>query len=292
MVEAAHSLIPKRIVQFWVPRGDAEIKVQLPLVNRAVMSNLRLLNPDFEYVFFYGNEVEEFVYREFPQYREVFNSFPFPIQRFDFFRYLAVYRYGGFYFDLDVLLAEGLSSLLKYGCVFPFEGLTLSHLLRNHCNMDWQIANYAFGAAAGHPFLEAVIENCIRAQKDPDWVKPMMRGFPLLFRNEYLVLNSTGPGLISRTMGENPGLARAVTVLFPDGDVCDASTWNRFGDLGVHLMDGSWRAGASWFHRRLARFWRDLRLRKLMKTSAMLGKKRHHPPQSIDVASQEQSQPS
>src|SRR6266446_1187968 len=75
---------------------------------------------------------------------------------------------------------------------FPFEGLTLSDFLRNQHKMDWEIGNYAFGAAAGHPFLEAVIENCVRAQKDPSWVKHMMRGLPYFLRAEYYVLNTTG----------------------------------------------------------------------------------------------------
>jgi hypothetical protein len=35
-------------------------------------------------------------------------------------------------------------------------------------------------------------------------------------------------------------LAKTVRVLFPD-DVCDVGNWNRFGDIGVHLMEGSWR---------------------------------------------------
>src|SRR6202021_4137943 len=123
-----------------------------------------------------------------------------------------------------VMLASDLSSLLNSGCVFPFEGLTLSRYLRKHYKMDWEIGNYAFGAAAGHPFLEAVVENCVRAQKEPGWVKPMMRGLPFLFRDEFLVLNTTGPGLLSRTLAENKKLAKGVTVLFPD-DVCDMTNW-------------------------------------------------------------------
>jgi hypothetical protein len=247
------------------------------------MANLQLLNPDYEYLFFDDDAVEHFVDSEFPEYRRTFDRFQFRIQRYDFFRYLAVYRLGGFYFDLDVLLAEGLSTLLNRGCVFPFEGLTLSSFLRNQCNMDWQIGNYAFGAAPGHPFLKAIIDNCIRAQCDPDWVKPMMLGFPRLLRNEFFVLNSTGPGLISRTLGENPSLAKEPSVLFPDGDVCDRSNWNRFGDLGVHLMDGSWRMNSSWLGRRLALYWQALTFRKLMKKSIALGKTRRHPLKSAEV---------
>ncbi len=263
-----HDLIPKLIIQ----TGK---QLEQPLYNRAVMANIRLLNPDFEYLFFDDRGVEEFIDREFPQYRAVFDSFPFPIQRYDFFRYLAVYRYGGFYFDLDVLLVSGLSDLLDSGCVFPFEGLTFSHFLRNHHQMDWEIGNYAFGAAVGHPFLKAVIENCVRAQKDPGWVKPMMRGAPPLFRSEYTVLNTTGPGLISRTLAENKELAKTVTVLFPD-DVSDLRKWNCFGDLGIHLMDGAWRTKSGFVRRKLAQYWELWETKKLVKQSIRLGKTRHH----------------
>src|SRR5450432_3142244 len=239
--------ITKRIIQ----TGKS---LDQPLRNRAAMSNVRLLNPDYEYLFFDDEGVEKFVQQEFPEYREAYDSFQFPIQRFDFFRYLAVYRYGGFYFDLDVLLSSGLSDLLNTGCVFPFEGITLNHFLRNHFKMDWEIGNYAFGAAAGHPFLRAVIENCVKAQKDPEWLKPMMHGLPPLFRTEFLVLNTTGPGLISRTLAENTELAETVTVLFPP-DVCDVRSWNCFGDLGIYLMDGTWRTKSSFLHRRVAQYW-------------------------------------
>jgi len=258
--------IPKRIIQ----TGKTVLQ---PLRNRAMASNIRLLNPDYEYVFFDDERVEEFIDGEFPQYRAVFDSFRFPIQRYDFFRYLAVYRHGGFYFDLDVLLATGLSGLLESGCVFPFEGLTFSYFLRTQRKMDWEIGNYAFGAAPGHPFLEAIIENCVRAQKDPAWVKPMMRRMPRLFRSEFFVLNTTGPGLISRTLAENPELAKEVTVLFPD-DVCDVSTWNCFGDFGIHLMEGSWRVKTGRVRRRLAQNWEAWKLQSLLKQSASLGKAR------------------
>lgn len=238
-------------------------------------SNLRLLNPDFEYLFFDDEQVRNFLDRECPKYRLVFDGFRFPIQRYDFFRYLVVHRYGGFYFDLDVLLASGVSELLESGCVFPFEGLTLSNFLRSRHEMDWEIGNYAFGAAAGHPFLEAVIENCVRAQRDPQWVKPMLRGLPAMFREEFLILNTTGPGLLSRTLAENPELGRTVRILFPE-DVCDPKSWNRFGDLGLHFMDGSWRTKSGFLRRRLAQYWEIWKLRGLLRQSRKLGKTRHY----------------
>jgi mannosyltransferase OCH1-like enzyme len=143
--------IPLRIIQTARDRD-------LTLKQRAFSANLRLLNPDHEWRFFDNGDVHQFVRDEFPRFRDVFEAFAFPIQRYDFFRYLAVYRLGGFYFDLDVLLASRLSELPASSCVFPFEGLTFSRLLRKY-GMDWELGNYAFGAAAGHPFLEAVIDN-------------------------------------------------------------------------------------------------------------------------------------
>jgi hypothetical protein len=200
--------IPKRIIQ----TGKT---VPQSLRTRAMVSNLRLLHPEYEYLFFDDAAVAKFLDEEFPQYRAVMDAFRFPIQRHDFFRYLAVYRYGGFYFDLDVLLASGLDGLLESGCVFSFEGLTFSHFLRNQLHMDWEIGNYGFGAAPGHPFLGAIIENVVRAQKDPAWVKPMLRGLPPLSKTEFYVLYTTGPGLVTRTFAENPDLAKTVTVMFP-----------------------------------------------------------------------------
>ncbi len=181
--------------------------------------------------------------KNFPEYRSIFDSFRVPIQRYDFFRYLAVYHFGGFYFDLDVFLASGLADLLDFGCVFPFEELTINVFLRREYGMDWEIGNYAFGAAAGHPFLHAIIKNCVKAQTGPaSGHDAMMRSIPRMFREDYYVPNTTGPGLVSRTLAEYPDAAKQVKVLFPE-NVCDSTNWHRFGAFGVHLMGGTWRKG-------------------------------------------------
>jgi len=257
--------IPRRIIQTAKQR-------QLSLKQRAFATNVQLLNPGYETCFFDNREVDRFIDREFPQHRATFDAFTFPIQRYDFFRYLAVYRLGGFYLDLDVLLTTGLSNLRNGGCVFPFEGLTFSRLLRDF-GMDWEIGNYAFGAVAGHPFLAAVIENCVRAQRDPSWVRPMMRGVPPLSRLDHYVLYTTGPGLLSRTLAENPAIASTVTVLFPE-DVCDVQSWNQFGTVGLHMMDGTWRRGTSLLRRRLAQRWEVWAMNRLLRESRARGASR------------------
>lgn len=246
------SEIPRRIIQ------TARSRDLNPLAKAAAM-NLKLLHPSWEYRFFDDAAILEFVAAEFPQHLGIFRAFPRSIQRVDFFRYLAVFRLGGFYFDLDVFLSERLDDLVAKDCVFPFEELTLNRFLREQ-HGDWEIGNYGFGAKPGDPFLAQVIENCVRAQRDPSWVDPMMGDLPSFVRGEFHVLNTTGPGLITRTLFENPALAANVTVLFPR-DVRDERSWHQFGDYGVHAMDGSWRTKGSFVRRRLALWW-EMRTRK------------------------------
>lgn len=258
--------IPKRLIQ--TGRGR-----QLPVKLQAAVANLKLLNPDFEYFYFDDAAVNEFLREEFPEYQSIFDGFPFPIQRYDFFRYLAVYRLGGFYFDLDVFLCSGLSGLLTAECVFPFEDLNMSQYLRRNYGMDWHIGNYAFGSVPGHPFLKAVIDNCVKAQTDPKWTKSTMKGTTRFLRDDYWVLNTTGPGLISRTLAENPKLASMVSVLFPD-DVCDTRTWHHFGKIGVHLMEGTWRKQRGFLMNRLLLYWEAWKMKSFARESFVRGKLR------------------
>src|SRR5436190_9078573 len=266
---SASATIPRQIIQ----TGKSRV---LTGAAKAAAANLSLLHPDWNFLFFDDADVRKFIAREFPEYESVFNAFPRNIQRYDFFRYLAVYRLGGFYFDLDVFLWQSLDSLLEHDSVFTFEELTVNRHLREQHRMDWELGNYAFGARADSPFLKAVIENCVRAQREPSWVAPMMQGIPRLFRTDLAVLNTTGPGLVTRTFAENPELARDVKVLFPE-DVCDSQQWHHFGTYGVHLMEGSWRDRGGFIRRRLACLWEDRLKRRLMPESIRLGKTRSAP---------------
>ena len=264
--------IPRRFIQIYVREASSG----LPPLAKAAMTNLRLLHPDWEHLFFDDLEVSRFMASESPLHQSVFNGFRYPIQRFDFFRYLAIFRLGGFYFDLDVLLSRPISDLTCYEAVFPFEELTLSRYLRRQYGMDWEIGNYGFGAVAGHPLIKAIIQNCVRAQREPNWIEPMMQGIPRFFRSWFYVLNTTGPGLVSRTLAENLDLVPDVTILFPD-DVCDERNWHQFGNFGVHVQGASWRSKDGYFRRRLANLWQSWARRRVLRESRARGKSRSIP---------------
>ena len=139
--------------------------------------------------------------------------------------------------------------------------------------MDWEIGNYVFGAIKGHPFLRAIIENCVRAQRDPEWVQPMMRSIPRLCRDEYYVLNSTGPGLVSRTLAEYPDAITQVEVLFPE-NVCDTQYWSMFGKYGVHVRQGLWHKRGGFLRSRLIAAWMAWTTKKSVKESLKFGRRR------------------
>ena len=163
--------------------------------------------------------------------------------------------------------------LLEFSCVFPFEHLSIHNFLCNEYGMDWEIGNYGFGAAAGHPFLGAIIKNCVRAQQRPDWVQPMMKSIPRIFHREFFVLATTGPGLVSRTLAEYPGACDQVKVLFPE-DVCDPNSWYCFGAYGVHLQVGTWKKRKGLVPRVVHRLWELTTRKALLKESLKRGPKR------------------
>ena len=258
-------MIPMRIVQ----TGPANV----PLLIQSAMQNVRLLHPDFDFRFFDDEMVDCLILEYFPEFRAESTHFRFRIQKYDFFRYLAIYHFGGFYLDLDVFLVHNVAPLLPQRCVFPFEELAESSYFWKQFRMDWQIGNYAFGAEAGHPFLAAIIENCLRAKRDAQWVKPMLKGIPRPLRDSFYVLNTTGPGLVSRTLAENPQMRDSIHLLFPE-DVCDRRCWHRFGTYGVHHMIGSWRSVSGMGGRMVERLWGRWNLSRILKQAAIRGKTR------------------
>lgn len=258
-------MIPKLIIQTGPPK--------LPLLLKSAMVCAKLLHPEFEYRFFDDAMIEAFVAEHFPDYEAEYRSFRFRIQKYDFFRYLAVYHFGGFYLDLDVFLARSLEPLLSKPCVFPFEELAEGRYFWDRFQMDWLMGNYAFGAEPGHPFMAALIQNCLRAKREPEWVQPMMRGIPHSLQDEFYILNTTGPGMVSRTFAENPQLAGQVDILFP-ADVCAPETWHHFGDYGAHHMVGSWRRGKGYLDRLLIRLWGHSNMRRLLREGRARGQRR------------------
>ena len=216
--------IPRRLIQ----TGKSS---ELKPTARAAVANLTLLHPDWDYLFFDDAAVSRFVTSEFPQYEPIFNGFRHPIQKFDFFRYLAVFRLGGFYFDLDVFLSESVSIRCATTIAsFPSRELTLNRFLRRRHAMDSGRSVTVLLAPRQATAFSKQSSRVRSSQRDATWRAQMVNGIAGGLRSEFYVFNTTGPGLLCRTLAENREAAQEVKVLFP-ADVCDSETWHQLGAM-------------------------------------------------------------
>ena len=83
----------------------------LPKQLEELSNKIKLNNPNFKYLFFDDNAIVNFMKICMPEYIDFFVNLKHKIQQIDFFRYLAVYYYGGIYLDLDIDINHNLDEL-------------------------------------------------------------------------------------------------------------------------------------------------------------------------------------
>lgn len=240
-------MIPRRIIHVWVGKPDEP----LSLLHQAALANCRLLHPDWEHVLFDMPSMIDFIGQH--HYGHLFENGPVKIRDFDLFRLLAVYQLGGFYFDMDVLLAHSLELLCDSRAVFTFEEPTINPELRRY-GLNFEIANYGFGAEAGHPFIGALIEEWLSSTRGTA-ADHMLSAIPRIFRPQFDAPIRTGPGMVSRCWANSPRARHDVRLLRPSGDLWDRRTWCNFGGYGHHLAEGSWRTKFGCVRSKLMRLW-------------------------------------
>lgn len=160
-------MIPKRIFCTHISQHTLEPKLKYCL------NLMQEMHPKWEFVFFSDGDSREFVKREFvkrelPSYLELYDWYPRPVLKADLFRLLVVYRQGGFYLDTDFLLKKKLDPLCREKAVFAYEHV-IDEKNYNLRYPTWlrageeklTVANYAFGAEAGHPFLATILEELV-----------------------------------------------------------------------------------------------------------------------------------
>jgi hypothetical protein len=237
----APTVIPRRIIQTWkttAPTGKW----------KDWHERLQQLHPTFEYLLFNDAAIERFIAAEFPDRLGLYRGIRGRrlVQRFDLFRMMAIYKYGGFYFDMDVSMVRSLEPLLNESAVFPFEEYIHAGICHRQQpfgrwsgrNCDTpppgfpQLGQFGFGAAPGHAFVRLLLDGMFAELADPQ--------FPRRYYDVY-ILSTTGPDYVSRMYDGHPEMHLNITVLHdhlatpPDEDKF------KFGIYGKHEMEGSWR---------------------------------------------------
>lgn len=101
--------IPKILIQTWKTKDNFP-ENYLPAIedNRRIMDCL-----GFDWLIFDDDDVDRFVFDNYNEYWEIYDQAS-KIQRLDFWRYLAVYHFGGFYLDIDASLTSNFELVTKY----------------------------------------------------------------------------------------------------------------------------------------------------------------------------------
>lgn len=188
-----------------------------------------------------------FVRDEFPEYLEAYQALPANVQRADYFRYLALLRYGGVYVDTDVeckrpfddIIAADDALVVGWENEFP----TVEIATERTYARQKQILQWALAGAPGHPALQDVCDHIARFATHVFT--------PNKDRN---ILEVTGPGAwtdaVLRAVPPRVDpeqfrawpvkvLPRVVMGNFPGG--LDKLPGDAPGEVMVHQFVGSWK---------------------------------------------------
>lgn len=124
----------------------------------------------------WGDEqLEKFISDEFPWFLDIYNSYPYNIQRIDVARYFVLRKYGGLYIDLDIGSRRDVTDFItsKYGVLLPKTA-------------PFGISNDLMFSTPSHPFFIYVTEN-LHYYKD----------FHLFFSKFITVMSTTGSIFLS-----------------------------------------------------------------------------------------------
>ena len=157
-------LIPKIIHQTYKDEN-------IPSHWQAGQAQCKSLNPDYEYILWTDEMIEDFISEEFPWFLPTLKSYKYPIQKADVIRYFVLWKYGGIYVDLDDTCQRSFDPLLKYP-VF----------LRK--TAPFGVSNDVMGAIPNHPFFYKAIHSLKHYNKN--WYAPY-----------FTIMASTGPVFIS-----------------------------------------------------------------------------------------------
>jgi len=163
-----------------------------------IMSTWKTLNPDWKVMEHNDAKCRLLVQTHYPSFFAVYESLPKNVERADFFRYLILYHYGGFYADIDVESRAPLDSWIggNVSLIIGIENEFSSEAeatVRSYARTR-QYQQWAMASSKGHPlFLKVLLKICERVRHDEIW------GIDLSNRG---TLERTGPAIWTDSVTE------------------------------------------------------------------------------------------
>jgi len=167
--------LPKIIHQIW-----SGVKEPLPERFRVLGETWKEHYPSWEYIFWDNEKMNRFILNSYPQCWDIYNKYPFNVQRWDAIRYLILYKIGGMYVDFDYESIKPLDELLEEKtCCFALEPQSYCFMFKKRIMFN----NALMFSTPGHPFMKKII--------DAVFSENMLK-YDTSSKNN-CVLNTTGP---------------------------------------------------------------------------------------------------
>jgi mannosyltransferase OCH1-like enzyme len=175
------SKIPKIIHQIW-----SGISEPLPECYKLLGETWKEHYPDWEYVFWDNDKMNKFVKEHYPHHWDIYNRFPYNVQRWDAIRYLILDKIGGMYVDFDYESICNMEELIQdKSCCFALEPDIHSHGFKRE-KKETIFNNALMLCEPGHPFMKRIIETVFTEK---------MVTFEGI--KTATVLNTTGPSMLN-----------------------------------------------------------------------------------------------
>lgn len=213
--------IPKLIHLTWKSRS-------LPSRWKRIIDAWKRTNPDWKIVFWSDVDNRNYIKTYYPDFLNIYDSYPYPIQRADAIRYFLLKDFGGVYCDMDI---EALGSLNSY-----FQETDGEVYLVQSGNVP-VFTNCFMASKPGAKFWDEVIDKL----KNPDipWYA-VTKHFHVMF--------STGPLMLNRVANATTSvisyLPRNVFMAY---SIADDSSVFKEGALLKNHNEGSWNSWDSLF---------------------------------------------
>jgi len=155
--------IPKIIHQIYVDLEEPlSYLKEPPSYLKKLSLSWKEMNPSWEYKFWNKDDIDLFLNKYYPELIDIYQSFPYDVQRLDAIRYLILYKMGGLYVDMDYECTESICPvLLDVQCAMGLE--PKGNAIRRR--MPYIVGNAFMATIPGHPFFKEIV-NTVFYNKD------------------------------------------------------------------------------------------------------------------------------
>lgn len=167
-----------------------------------IIKNIAKLNPNKNILFFDDNSARNFILEEYgSSYVDFFNSVKRGCTKGDFFRYCYLYKYGGYYCDIDIQHLSPIDSYIESNLEFLsvnsyFKDTTFQAIL--FCESE-------------HPIIKRCLEDIMKPETSKDLFYHTTED---MYKNiaQYLGLENTPPGSYISTQNKIVQLLQEVNI--------------------------------------------------------------------------------